>query len=43
MNEFFDAESCAPWYVVIRAVENFRAKHGKYPGMAEDELEKDFV
>ena len=36
MNEFFDEESSAPWYVVVRAVEEFRSKHnGTYPGLTE--------
>jgi len=27
LNELFDDESPAPWYVIVRATENFRAKH----------------
>lgn len=32
MNELYDSESCAFWYIAVRAVENFRAKSGRYPG-----------
>lgn len=42
MNEFYDPESVAPWYVAIRATENFRAKHGRYPGCTEKQVSDDF-
>jgi predicted NUDIX family NTP pyrophosphohydrolase len=32
MNEFYDDESLAPWFVVAKAVEQFRDKLGRYPG-----------
>ncbi|CDW84911.1 nedd8-activating enzyme e1 regulatory subunit [Stylonychia lemnae] len=43
LNELFDDESAAPWYVVIRAVENFRAKNQRHPGQSEDQFEPDFL
>ncbi len=44
MSEFYDAESSAPWYVVVRAVEEFRIKHkGNYPGLREQDIEQDFA
>ena len=44
MNEFFDEESSAPWYVVVRAVEEFRSKHnGTYPGLTEQDIEDNFA
>lgn len=36
MNEFYDPESSAPWYVTVRAVEEYRNKYAKYPGLKDD-------
>lgn len=36
MNEFFDDESPAPWYVAMRAAEGFRDKNGRLPDENED-------
>ena len=38
----FDPESTAPWYLVMRGVENFREKNNRYPGAISDQLENDF-
>lgn len=35
MNEFYDEESAAPWFVATKAVEQFRDTHGRYPGQSE--------
>ena len=41
--EFFESETSAPWYIAVRAVENFRENHhGRYPGMTESQIETDF-
>lgn len=43
MNELFDDESSAPWFVVVRAVEAFRSKNaGRYPGHTEADIQGDF-
>ena len=43
MNEFYDEESSAPWYVVVRAVEEFCSKNGgRYPGVRDPDIEGDF-
>lgn len=31
--ELDDEDSLAPWYLAVRAAEDFRTKHGNYPGM----------
>lgn len=44
MSEFYDPESSASWYVVVRAVEEFRTKHNcTYPGLREEEIEANFI
>ena len=44
MAEFYNEESCAPWYVAVRAVEEFREKHGGvYPGLREEDIEGNFA
>ena len=44
MAEFYNEESSAPWYVAVRAVEEFREKHGGvYPGLREEDIEGDFA
>lgn len=43
MTEFYDEESPAPWYVAVRAVEEFRNSHdGLYPGLREQDIEANF-
>jgi len=43
-SEFYDEESCAPWYVAVRAVESLRDKnYGRNPGYTEKALEGDFA
>lgn len=43
MSEFYDPDSSAPWYVVVRAVEAFREKNGgRYPGVTQSQIETDF-
>ena len=32
----WDPDSTAPWYIAIRAMENFREKNNRYPGMTEN-------
>lgn len=34
--ELDDSESAAPWYLAVRAAEDFRTKFGHYPGMDEN-------
>ena len=31
--ELDDEDSLSPWYLAVRAAEDFRTKHGHYPGM----------
>ena len=42
MNEFYDDESLAPWFVAAKAVEQFRDKQGRYPGEVDSQVEGDF-
>ena len=42
-SNMYDPESTSPWYIVIRAVENFREKFQRYPGATNDEMESDFI
>ena len=47
-SEFIDPDtneiSLAPWYIAIRAVEEFRTSHlGVYPGLREEDIEGDFL
>ena len=42
INEFYDDESTAPWYVGIRAVESFRDKYNRYPGLTTEQVESDY-
>ncbi len=42
MNEFYDDESVAPWYVAVRAVEAFKDKSGRLPGITNDQVTSDF-
>ena len=37
-----DPQSTAPWYIVIRSIENFREKFNRYPGVNESDIEGDF-
>jgi hypothetical protein len=41
MNEFYDDESVAPWYVACRAAEAFRDKNNRYPGERDQEIASD--
>ena len=41
-DEFFDTESSVPWFVATRAVETFRVKYGRYPGLSSEQVETDF-
>eukprot|EP00347_Sterkiella_histriomuscorum_P009093 403342543 len=42
VNEMYDNESVAPWYVCMRAVEQFRMRNGRYPGLHDSQLDQDF-
>jgi len=47
-SEFIDPDtkemSLAPWYISIRAVEEFRTTHsGVYPGIREEDIEGNFL
>jgi len=42
-DNFSDPDSCCQWFVLVRAVESFRNKHGgRYPGHTEVQIDSDF-
>lgn len=44
MAEFYNDDSSAPWYVAVRAVEDFRDLHsGVYPGLRQEDIEGNFT
>jgi hypothetical protein len=45
MDEFVNnPDTSAPWYIAVRAVEEFRESHsGVYPGMREEDIEGNFA
>ena len=44
MAEFYNDDSSAPWYVAVRAVEDFRDSHsGVYPGLRQEDIEGNFT
>jgi amyloid beta precursor protein binding protein 1 len=36
-----DPQDPLPWYLMIRIADAFRTKHGRYPGMFDDQVESD--
>jgi amyloid beta precursor protein binding protein 1 len=42
-DNFSDPDSSCQWFIVVRAVESFRLKHGgRYPGHTEAQIDSDF-